>query len=64
MRNFARLTKNTLLASALAIAIQAGAYAFDGAVLKAIKVDREPNWDYVITIKADKDVPVKKLIMA
>jgi hypothetical protein len=64
MRNFAGLTKNILLASALAFAIQAGANAFDGAVLKAIKVDRAPNWDYVITIKADKDIPVKKYIMA
>lgn len=64
MRNFAGLTKNILLASALAFAIQAGAYAIDGAVLKAIKVDRAPDWDYVITIKADKDIPIKKYIKA
>ncbi|HSA07722.1 MAG TPA: hypothetical protein P5556_11150 [Candidatus Gastranaerophilales bacterium] len=65
MRIFVKnIQKSIAIAAILAFLIQMSASAYNGAVLKSIKIDMVNNQDYRITIKTDKDVPIKKYITA
>lgn len=56
--------RSMVLSLFFALGVQSSAVAFDGAVLKGIKIDLLKNQDYRIYIKTDKDAPVKKYITA
>lgn len=60
MRN---LRKTAVIAVALAFLAQS-ASAFSGALLKGVEIDSAGNRGYQVTIKTDKDVPIKKYITA
>ena len=65
MRNFKKIIQKSLVIAAIsAFLIQSSASAFNGAILKGIKIDLLNNNNYRITIKTDKDVPIKKYVTA
>jgi len=63
MRNLKKIVlKNLMITGICVLLAQTSASAFNGAVLKGIKVDLLDNQDYRIIVKTDKDVPIKKYI--
>lgn len=65
MRNFKRIIQNSLLITGVFLfLIQMPVNAFNGAILKGIKIDQLMDQSYKITVKTDKDVPIKKYVTA
>ncbi len=65
MKNFRRIIQKSLAIAAISVfLIQSSASAFNGAILKGIKIDLLNNNNYRITIKTNKDVPIKKYVTA
>jgi len=58
------LRKIAVITAVFAFLAQAPASAFTGAILKGVKIDLLGNKNYQVTIKTDKDVPIKKYVTA
>lgn len=65
MKKSGKTVWKTLAITALCMILtQTTVQAYNGAILKGIKIDQLNNQDYRVVIKTNKDVPIKKYITA